>query len=509
MKFRIALAQLNPTVGDLKGNRGKIEAYIDKAKRSAADIIVLPELVLCGSPLEDLSCKPHFIRDNIKALDLIAEGTDGITAVIGFIASNGSGRVRSAAAVINNGSIEDTFYKKDCCNAGEDACCSRTAIFALGDLRFEINIVNGISVSEKEISYDKTRSAADIIFNLCSLPFCVGDRKKIIEYFSKKSQLSGNFNCYINLVGGQDGIVFDGGSFIAAPDGKIAASGPRFEEDIVFFDIDTASFAEVGDKDKQALKKLKLKNKTEERCAVDNVVFKELDRIEEIYNALVLGTRDYLQKNGFEKCVLGLSGGLDSALTAAIATDAIGAGNVTALSMPSQFSSKGTRQDTRKTADNLGIILHEVPIENICSVYHKDIDKVFGEEVSGVSGENLQARVRGNILMAFSNKFGWLVLTTGNKSEAAVGYCTLYGDTAGGFAVICDVLKTTVYELARYINRKKGCELIPESVISRPPSAELSHGQKDTDFLLPYDILDPVLEAYIEERLSFDDINVR
>ncbi len=336
---------------------------------------------------------------------------------------------------------------------------------------------------------------------------CIVSQKD--DYLITASKFHPQFNCYINLVGGQDGLVFDGGSFVAGPDGNVITSGKRFDEDIVFFDVDASSSAVAEKNDKLVVKNLKFNDKSEGREAVGNIAASKMDRIDEIYKALVLGTRDYLCKNGFKKCVLGLSGGIDSALTAVIAREAVGAGNVMALSMPSQFSSEDTHQDARKIADNLGISLQEIPIENICSVYHKDIDQVFGGESPGISGENLQARVRGNILMAFSNKFGWLVLTTGNKSEAAVGYCTLYGDTAGGFAVIGDVLKTTVYELSRYINKKEARELIPESVISREPSAELSPGQKDTDSLPPYDLLDPILKAYIEEHLSFDDINAR
>jgi len=487
--LRIALAQINPTVGDLKANTEKITGFIDRAKEFEADIVTFPELAICGYPPEDLLLKEHFVRDNLKALRLLVKRIRGITVIVGFVDKDKKGNLYNAAGIICDGGLKGVYRKIELPNFGVFdekryfRAGDRPLVFDVGKMKFGVNICEDIW-KENATACLQADKGARLIVNISASPYYMGKgnlRKKMLISRAKETKA---YICYNNLVGGQDELIFDGGSMIVGPKGDRIIYGKQFEEDLIVADLPvTAS-------------KRKIKGRS---CL-------RLGRTEEIYSALVLGTGDYIRKNGFKKAVIGLSGGMDSSLTAAIACDAIGSENVTGISMPSRYSSRKTQTDAKVLADNLGIKFNVVPINSIFDVYLKILKKQFAGLKRDVTEENLQARIRGNILMAFSNKFGWLVLTTGNKSETSVGYCTLYGDMAGGFAVIKDVPKTVVYKLARFRNERGGKKLIPRSVFKRAPSAELKMNQKDQDTLPDYSVLDAILKDYIEEDKSFEKI---
>lgn len=511
---RIALAQINSTVGDLEGNAAKIIAAMERARDSEADIVTFPELAVCGYPPEDLMLKPGFLRDSRNAIDEIARQNEGIVSLVGF-AYAANGNVYNAAALLNNMHIVNIYHKVELPNYG---VFDEKRYFTPGSgcLPFEINgatitvnICEDIWIEGSEVEYCTINNNAAVVLNISSSPFHAGKlalRRDIIASFARRTRA---FVCYNNMVGGQDELVFDGGSAVVSPQGDVVASARRFEEDLLVTDIeiDENSQDHAGSDLLSSRQRITLDSSGyRDRRGVPASRAPELSRLEEIHQALVLGTRDYMHKNGFEKAVIGLSGGIDSSLTAAIAVGALGNGNVIGVTMPSQYTSQETRSDAERVAENLGIRLITVPVKPIFSSYLDVLQEPFGQGEPGIENENLQARVRGNILMALSNRFGWLVLTTGNKSETAVGYCTLYGDMAGGFAVIKDVPKTLVYELAQYVNEKSGREAIPRSVLERPPTAELKPDQKDEDSLPPYSMLDPILEAYVEEDKSSDEI---
>lgn len=502
--LRIALAQINTTVGDLTGNQRKINAAIHQAKVMGADLVTFSELALCGYPPEDLLYKTHFIENNIKALGELAKNVRGITAIVGFVDQK-DGRIYNAAAVVSEGKIKAVYHKQELPNYG---VFDEKRYFESGRESFLLSIGGvsaGITICE-DIWVDgagylkQAKAGASLIINISSSPYEIGKTKVRWDLLSRRAKETGAYICYTNLVGGQDELVFDGGSFVVDPKGRIVASGKQFEEDLVIVDLDLpqnkASKGNLPVIEVEAAKNQKAIRKG------SLAEYKPMDETAEIYQALVLGTRDYVRKNGFQKTVIGLSGGIDSALVATIACDAIGKENVTGISMPTKFNSKGTRNDAKKLAANLGIEFHEIPIKRMMTAYETTLDPWFYEKEADITEENLQARIRGNILMAFSNKFGWLVLTTGNKSEMAVGYCTLYGDMSGGFAVIKDILKTKVYELARFRNMQAGKMVIPKSVLLRAPSAELRENQKDQDSLPAYDDLDRMLESYVEKHQS-------
>ncbi|MBF0216795.1 MAG: NAD+ synthase [Candidatus Omnitrophica bacterium] len=490
--LRIALAQIDPTVGDLTGNRDKIEKYIAKARARGVALIVFPELALTGYPPEDLLLKGHFIEDNKKALDSIVQRVKGITAVIGFVDGVPGKAIFNAAAVIRDGKTVYVYHKRALPNysvfdekryftpgAGE-----KVRILKSGDIPFAVNICEDIW-DENGPYKAQARAGAKLILNLSASPFNAGKVGERLKLLRERAVSTGSCIAYVNIVGGQDELVFDGASVILDQRGRILASGKQFEEDLVVHDLDN-----------DPLKRLK-------RYVPGH---KTYSGKEEVYRALILGTRDYVRKNGFKKVVLGLSGGIDSALTAAIAEEALGKENVIGVSMPSGYTSKGTKNDAYELACNLGIKFYEIPIEKLFREYTGMFAKVIGAKRVNIVDQNIQARIRGNILMALSNQYGWLVLTTGNKSEVAVGYCTLYGDMAGGFGIIKDLFKTMVYEVSELVNELAGKDIIPVSIIKRPPTAELKHGQRDTDSLPPYDILDPVLKAYIEDDKSISRI---
>jgi len=509
--LRIALAQINVTVGDLKGNVEKILDFTMQAQRLKADIITFPELAICGYPPEDLLLKKYFVTDNIKALHSLVERISDIVVIVGFVDRDKEGNLYNAAGLIHKGKLKGIAHKIELPNYGvfdEKRYFqpgNRPFVFTLGKAVLGVNICEDIWIKGGVAKYQGDQGAR-LFINISASPYHSGKvilREKMLKERVKETNA---YICYNNLVGGQDELVFDGMSMILDAKGKKIVTAKQFEEDLVFADIPITgknkSKARVGCK-----YYIKLDNfKATEKPDLPKRYCKKLDRISEIYNALVLGTRDYVRKNGFKKAVIGLSGGIDSCLTAVIARDAIGKENVIGISMPSRYSSPETQSDVKVLADNLGIRLITVPIDSIFSMYLLVLEKEFLGLARDVTEENLQARIRGNILMAFSNKFGWLVLTTGNKSETSVGYCTLYGDMAGGFAVIKDVLKVLVYRLARFRNEKEDRRLIPDSVFKREPSAELKMNQKDRDILPPYPVLDAILKEYVEKDVGFEQI---
>jgi len=512
-KIRIALAQINPTVGAFSTNREIIRASIDRAKNLCADIIVFPELALCGYPPEDLLLKKHFISENKRVLQALLPETKDITAVIGYVDSDSSAHVYNAAAIITNGRIKAVYHKICLPNYGvfdEERYFSpgnKNLIFALGSVTFGISICEDIW-SRIPVCNAQVNAGADILINISASPFHAGKRNERKKMLKQHARALKRHICYLNMVGGQDELVFDGGSFFFTPEGRAMAEAKHLEEDLLVKDLHIAESSKGQYKKRSSVRCIYLgKIQQDKKPRIRTEKTASLGKIEEIYRALVIGTRDYVLKNGFKKVVLGISGGIDSALVAAIACDALGSNNVIGITMPSQFSSEGTKADALKIADNLGIKCITMPIEKIYRSYHNALNHEFRGLQSGIAEENIQARIRGNLLMAFSNKFGWLVLTTGNKSETAVGYCTLYGDMAGGFAVLKDVSKTVVYELADFRNKEERKKIIPQSTINRPPSAELREKQKDQDSLPSYDLLDEILELYIEKDYGYDEIS--
>ena len=494
--LRIALAQINPTVAE----------YVQRARVKDAGVVVFPELAVCGYPPEDLLLKEHFVRDNIKSLNLLAREVKDIAAVIGFVDIDNKKRLYNAAAVICDGRLKGVYRKKELPNYGVfDEKRYFTPgdghiVFALGGHVFGVTICEDIWI-EGSVYQKQVKSGADLLINISSSPYDVSKLKKRQELLRKRARQTKAFICYINLVGGQDELVFDGGSMIIDPRGKTLAFGKSFEEDLVIADVP-----------------VKQKKKTSKAVVLSEAVFHKVQApfaaqvaaqgssTERICKALVLGTRDYARKNKFHDCLIGLSGGIDSSLVAAIAVAALGKENVIGVSMPSCFTSAGTRSDARALAGNLGIKFHEIPIERMFVTYLEQLKEIFGEQPFGRAEENLQARIRGTILMTLSNRWGSLVLTTGNKSEVGVGYCTLYGDMSGGFAIIKDVPKTTVYQLARLVNQEAGKDVIAQSVLDRAPTAELRENQKDQDSLPPYDVLDEMLKEYVEEHRSLAEM---
>lgn len=513
--IRIYMAQMNPTLGDLDANAVKIIDALYDARDKKADIVMFPELAVCGYPPEDLLFKKHFIDDSMQALQKIEKETDGLIAVVGCLDTDTRGRVYNAAAVMSYGKTYGIYHKMKLPNYGVFdekryfAEGNRNVLFRYGKLTFGVTICEDVW-EEDQIYKLQADSGANMLLNISASPFHAGKIKIRKKMLAGRARETACHICYLNVVGGQDELVFDGGSFVFNKKGAMIASGKHFEEDAIVVDI---ALNDLAQRKIQKKKNTTIVNlpKTDhlKRKRMRNSKAPILPLEAEIYKALVLGVRDYVRKNGFKKVVIGLSGGIDSALTVTIAVDALGKENVTGISMPSEFTSEGTQTDAKKMAENLGVRFFEIPIGAMVKSYHMSLRKVFRSTEPDETEENIQARIRGNILMACSNKFGWLVLTTGNKSETAVGYCTLYGDMAGGFAVIKDVSKTLVYELAAYRNSLEKKNVIPKSIINRAPSAELRAGQKDQDSLPPYDVLDYILREYIEEDKSFDTIAKR
>lgn len=504
--LRIALAQINVTVGDLSGNQQKILEYLQKATDAKADIVVFPELAISGYPPEDLLYKQHFVRDNHKALQEIARQVADLVMVVGFVDIDQDKNLYNAAAVIAKGKVRGIYHKHDLPNYGVFdekryfTQGNQHPLFLLNDTCFAANICEDIWQDEG-IYLSQAQAGAMVLLNLSSSPYDFEKLERRERLLIKRAKECRAYICYANLVGGQDELVFDGGSFVVSPSGKILARAEQFAEDLLVVDLPV---------DEERKKRRSYKHIIElpsdgeliGRITAHANLMPRMTTDERIFKALVLGTHDYVVKNGFKKVVLGLSGGIDSSLVAVIAREAVGRENVVGITMPSEFSSAQTRQDAQILAQNLGIEFKEIAINDIYQVYLNSLSESFAGLPLSVAEENLQARVRGNLLMAFSNKFGWLVLTTGNKSEIAVGYCTLYGDMSGGFAVIKDLPKGKVYEISRLANEILG-PMIPQSVFDRPPTAELRPNQKDQDTLPEYDLLDKILKAYVEDHRSF------
>jgi NAD+ synthase (glutamine-hydrolysing) len=523
--LRIALAQINPTVGDFGGNVSKIINYIEESGKKGAQIVVFPELAITGYPPEDLLLKPHFIEDNLDALKKVQRKVKDITAIVGFV--DRSDDIYNAAAIIYNKKHIGTYHKMYLPNYGVFdevryfQAGTRCPIYKIGDACIGINICEDIWYPDGPARI-QALAGAEVIININASPYRIGKNKFRENMLSVRASDSIAIVAYLNTVGGQDELVFDGDSLIFDPNGNVIVRGKPFKEDLIIADLNLDAVQmkrlhaprrrqEVMKLEKAAFEEItiRVENKLYEKRSAPRFAsakYKVLEPLEEIYEALVLGTSDYIKKNGFKGVVIGQSGGIDSSLVSVIAVDAIGKENVTGLFMPSPYTSRESKEDACSLADNLGIKLIEVPIDGIFQSYLSALKKEFRGLREDVTEENIQARIRGNILMAFSNKFGWLVLTTGNKSEMSVGYATLYGDMAGGFAVIKDVPKTMVYELCRWKNIQKGKAVIPERVIRKEPSAELKPNQKDTDTLLPYSLLDPILKAYIEADKGFEEI---
>ncbi len=514
VSLRVAIAQINTIVGDFKYNADQVKAGIKKAKQHQADLVLFPELTLTGYPPEDLLLKKSFIEKNQAALKAIVPHTKGITAVVGTIESANKALFNSAA-LMANGKLLGSYRKMVLPNYG---VFDEKRYFKEGTvpLRFVQNGVTlGLTVCEDLWLADGPGKAlcldadVDVLLNISSSPYHKGRgevREKMIRSRARQYKA---FIVYGNLVGGQDELVFDGQSLIFGPGGKPLAHGNSFVEEMIFADLEIQPKSRNKKSKRQTAKGVKtyrapsvaaLKKPLPER------VFHLRTEWEEVYQALVLGTRDYILKNGFRKVAIGLSGGVDSAMTAAVAVDALGPENVVGVLMSSPFTSKESVDDSLALAEHLQIKTHTLPIEDAMQAYERILSDVFGDRLQDTTEENLQARIRGNLLMALSNKFGWLVLTTGNKSEYSVGYCTLYGDMAGGFAVLKDVPKTWVYELGRWLNERDGKPLIPQNILTRAPSAELRPDQKDTDSLPPYPLLDTILLRYIEEDRSLEEL---
>jgi NAD+ synthase (glutamine-hydrolysing) len=506
-KVRIAIAQINTIVGDLKGNTDKILFCINKAVGDNVDLIVFPELAVTGYPPEDLLLKPHFIEENSRCARKIAEAVKNTIVIVGFSGS-GKGRIYNSAGIFSNKKIAYIYNKINLPNYGvfdEKRYFnpgSGNALIKALDFSFAVNICEDIWVRETAAEKELFMRSGFFV-NISASPYCLGKIKQREKILSDKAGKYSTPIIYCNLIGGQDELVFDGRSAVFDKNGKILAGAWAFEEDFLVVDLPVPEKKVTGKNSRVV--KLDYRSKENPDRSVPRKT-KSLNATEEVYSALTLGVRDYVRKNNFSRAVFGMSGGIDSALVACIAADALGRTNVLAVSMPSQYSSKETQADAEKISGNLGIGFSKIYIEDILDSYKLALESHFAGMDPDITEENLQARIRGNLLMAFSNKFRYLVLNTGNKSETSVGYCTLYGDMAGGFAVIKDIPKNMVYDLAEYRNRKEGKEIIPKSVIERAPSAELRPGQTDQDTLPPYEFLDEIIDLYVEKDMSFKGI---
>jgi NAD+ synthase (glutamine-hydrolysing) len=521
--MRLALAQLNTVVGDLEGNRRKIVERMDEARAAGADVVLFPELAVTGYPPEDLLLRPAFLRAAARSLEEIAARADGIVCLVGFPHLDRD--LFNACAVCAGGRVVAVYHKRFLPNYGvfdEDRYFQSGRELLL--LRCGETLI-GPTVCEDiwqpgPPATDLALAGAHVVANISASPFHVGKGSEREQMLAVRARDNACWLAFVNAVGGQDELVFDGHSLVVDQEGEVVARGPAFEEALLLVDIEPATA--VGHRLRDARRRALARERRELPApevvdvgapraprgpALTPLLAEPLGELEEMRRALALGLRDYVEKNGFREVVIGVSGGIDSALTAALAADALGAERVVCVSMPSRYTSEGTRSDARRVAERLGARFIEIPIEPIVAGFDSALEPLFADTEPGLAEENLQARIRGVLLMALSNKFGWLVVATGNKSEYSVGYATLYGDMAGGFALLKDVYKTDVFRLARYLNERAGSELIPRSIIERPPSAELRADQRDEDSLPPYAQLDGVLEAYVELDRSREELS--
>src|SRR5262245_44499315 len=535
--FRVAVAQMNPTVGDIDGNVRRISAWLQEAKKAKAELVSFPELAITGYPPEDLLLKPRFVADNRRALQEIIRHCRGIAAVVGYVSerddidpkparssvvSAGAHDLYNAAAVIADQKLITTYCKWYLPNYGvfdESRYFHpgrRLPLIRLRGTVVGVNICEDIWLPEGPTGF-QAAAGAEVIVNISASPFHLGKNLVREQMLATRARENGVLLAYGNAVGGQDELVFVGYSVILDHRGEVIARGKAFEEDLIVADLNMESVARARRTGRKKTLSRRIASAVEVHTlslppAPKNLVrsvpamASVLDQLEEVYRALTLGVRDYVRKNGFRRVVIGLSGGVDSALTAVLAVDALGAENVQGLFMPSPYTSQDSHDDVAELGTSLGISIRMISITTLFDHYRQELAETFKGRAPDTPEENLQARIRGNLLMAFSNKFGHLVLTTGNKSEMSVGYATLYGDMAGGFAVIKDVPKTMVYGLARLRNLRGTVPVIPKRTLDRPPTAELRPGQKDEDSLPSYEILDPILQAYVEEDRSLEEI---
>jgi NAD+ synthase (glutamine-hydrolysing) len=545
--FRIALAQINSTVGDLSGNVRKICANIKEARKIGADLVAFPEMAIPGYPPEDLLLRPHFVTDNLKALDEVRLHAKGITVVVGFVDRKDD--IYNAAAILHEKAIAGIYHKVYLPNYGvfdEERYFQRghrSPTFVIEGIKIGINICEDIWYPEGPSVAQALGGGAEVIINISASPYHAGKGEYRETMVATRAKDNTVILAYVNMVGGQDELVFDGHSLIFDQQGDLLLRGAQFQEELITADLNVegvlrarlhdprrrkeqrhflerepgsveadqepplgtiVELIEISGKSRRQAKSRPGSKKSRGRILQN--LRPPLSPIEEIYQALTLGVSDYTRKNGFSNAVVGLSGGIDSALTISIAADALGKENVVGVFMPSNYTSTESKEDMLALVKNLQIRQITLPIWDIFGAYLKTLAAEFGGRSVDETEENIQARIRGNLLMALSNKFGWLVLTTGNKSEMSVGYATLYGDMAGGFSVLKDVPKTLVYELAHYRNSREKKEIIPRRVFDRPPTAELKPGQTDQDTLPSYAVLDPILQAYVEEDKTFEEI---
>ncbi|MDA1128259.1 MAG: NAD+ synthase [Chloroflexi bacterium] len=545
--FRLALAQINPTVGDIPGNTAKILDYLKRAQEAQADLVAFPEMATTGYPPEDLLYKTSFLTENVAALEKVAAASQGIAVVLGYVSIlsfNGrrdgkpdleygpdeiGPQIYNSAALCYDGRLVDTYHKIFLPNYGVFdeqryfQAGSVCPVYQIGGVSIGVNICEDVWYPVGPTTV-QCQAGAELIININASPFHAGKRALREDMIARRASDHGLTVAYVNTVGGQDELVFDGGSIICDASGRLTARGPAFQESLLITDLEfpdspnqrkqgpagatAAAIKAVGTPSTLIVSNSPPADKTP---LESQPLAAAIDDAEEVYRALVMGTGDYLHKSGFTKALVGLSGGVDSALTATVAVDALGKENVVGITMPSRYSSEGSISDSKKLAENLGLDLWEVPIEPAHQAFTEMLEERFRGTETNVAEENVQARVRGNVLMTVSNKFGWIVLTTGNKSEMAMGYATLYGDMAGGFAVLKDVPKTLVYELCDWRNRHghlfgTADDVIPAAILDKPPSAELRENQFDADSLPPYEVLDPVITAYVEEDWSYQEM---
>jgi NAD+ synthase (glutamine-hydrolysing) len=536
--FRIAMAQMNSIVGDLTGNVQRIERWLREARRARADLVAFPELALTGYPPEDLLLNPRFQDETRKALGAVIRRCHSIAAVIGFVAAGktsapainqpmivpaGRQELSNAAAVIADGRLVTTYHKLYLPNYGvfDESRYFHPGrskpVVVLNGTALGVNICEDIWIPEGP-TRAQADAGAELIVNINASPFHVDKSRLREQMLATRARDNRVIIAYTNLVGGQDELIFDGNSVVLDQDGHIIVRGKPFEEDLLIADLNIDAVARARSGHSRKARQNRRAAETIERTVISESYRPRararvlprnehpLDSLESVYRALVLGVRDYVRKNGFQCVVIGLSGGIDSALTAVIAADALGAANVLGVFMPSLYTSRDSREDVAELGRRLGIRVHTIPITTVFKSYLRSLASAFEKTSPDSTEENLQARIRGNLLMALSNKFGHLVLTTGNKSEMSVGYATLYGDMAGGFAVIKDVPKMMVYDLSRWRNAKEKAAIIPKRTIDRLPTAELKPNQTDQDILPPYPILDPILKAYVEDNLAPEEI---
>src|SRR6266403_810858 len=519
-RLRVALGQINPTVGDFERNVRMIVDAIERARALGSSLVAFPELAITGYPPEDLLFKPALIEANLRALDEVTRASRGLSVVVGFVDKRDD--IFNAAAILHDGVRAGVYHKQYLPNYGvfdENRyfqAGTETPVFVAGETTFAVNVCEDIWYPAGPTAV-QALGGAELVVNINGSPYHAGKARFREQLVSTRAVDDLVCVAYVNMVGGQDELVFDGASMIVNEHGECLARGRMFEEDLVVADLDLDAVFRARLHDSRRRKEKLVIRETATVVSLPPLPTPDaptlppreiaaLAPVEEVFGALVLGSRDYVRKNGFKRVVIGLSGGIDSSLVAAVAVEALGRENVTGVTMPSPFSSRGTRYDARRLAKNLGIDFLRLPITPVFKGFLKSLAQPFKGLKEDVTEENIQARIRGTLLMALSNKFGWLVLTTGNKSEIGVGYSTLYGDMAGGFAVIKDVPKTLVYELSAHVNARAGRAVIPESIITRAPSAELRPDQTDQDTLPPYPLLDAILEAYVEQDKSVADI---